>query len=636
MKKRAGWLIRGAFVAIAAGLFLLGCFSCAATPAPYDAGSTDLPKLAATQTPVTLAETAFSAQELIRSGHTFWRYLDEKTDPAQADDRLSWTLETFDDSGWKEAVGSFGAKEGELSALGTVAQPDNLLNHYGDSGNALPVYFFRAVVNIDHSALVQSLLCSIRFDDAIIVYLNGVAVYSDNVSPDGYASNLSYGSASSFSDPIQKSVNIRDVSMLHDGANVIAVELHQCHPSSSDIYFDFEQLTTSDAKGAEQALLLNPLVFLGRTPSEVTVSWFSAVQNESVLRIATANREGAPLEEFTAVPVRIRYSDTTGFYAYSSYLTGLHEGSYAYCIENAAGKSDVWTLHIGSAQSEQTSFLFAGDPQILDESPSNWGDALAAALAADPDAAFLLIAGDLVNDGTMESQFTGFASAPGLRSYPMATAIGNHDEGALIYEHLLQPNFDSESGDFYFYYGSMLVVAIDSNRYLPVTHASFVRQAALQYEKDNGTEPNWTILLAHHSVFAGAQHEPEEGMLRLQKMIVSICTQADVDLILSGHEHIYSRSYVMAGDTRAAGQQEGDRSYKKSSGQTLYVSGGSSSGTKYYDVQQRKYSSIAFAYYKHEPTMVEITATKTTLKISLIRTKDAKILDRFTLEHTPT
>ena len=50
---------------------------------------------------------------------TTWRYLDDRTDPANgASDRLVWTQESYDDSAWKSASGTFGSKRGTANFSG--------------------------------------------------------------------------------------------------------------------------------------------------------------------------------------------------------------------------------------------------------------------------------------------------------------------------------------------------------------------------------------------------------------------------------------------------------------------------------------------------------------------------------------
>ena len=65
-------------------------------------------------------ETSSQAQDLPEriSADTVWSYLDDGTDPAVGtNNRTSWAAIDFDDSAWKTAKGSFGAKKGAINSL---------------------------------------------------------------------------------------------------------------------------------------------------------------------------------------------------------------------------------------------------------------------------------------------------------------------------------------------------------------------------------------------------------------------------------------------------------------------------------------------------------------------------------------
>lgn len=73
---------------------------------------------------------AESASQQVINLNTSWKYLDNNTDPAAGLGSLTaWTAAGFDDSSWKEAAGSFGAKRGELTEFDGYT-PTVLLQQY--------------------------------------------------------------------------------------------------------------------------------------------------------------------------------------------------------------------------------------------------------------------------------------------------------------------------------------------------------------------------------------------------------------------------------------------------------------------------------------------------------------------------
>ena len=127
---------------------------------------------------------------------TVWQYLDDNTDPAgdltaEGYDRTSWTAITFDDSGWKTASGTFGGKNTDegITSDGAANKLDGIGGADGNSAN-YPTYYFRTTVTIPDASAVTKIIGSIKYDDAAILYINGVRAVGFN--DDGCDSNSSY------------------------------------------------------------------------------------------------------------------------------------------------------------------------------------------------------------------------------------------------------------------------------------------------------------------------------------------------------------------------------------------------------------------------------------------------------------
>ncbi|MDU4972853.1 MAG: hypothetical protein E6X19_09080, partial [Hungatella hathewayi] len=209
---------------------------------------------------------------LISTEETVWRYLDDNTDPAAADDtkeetpgspsnaspsdaspsnasakygfyrfaagknkassktgRLVWTSADYDDSGWKEARGSFGAKKGEIADLGDGLIPYTLLAQYIEGPDVaedtdIPAYFFRTTIELEDIDSISALNGEIFYDDAAIIYINGEEVHRAGVPEGGYTQNLEYGGTNAGT-PINNKFQITDLSMLKEGSNTVSVEL---------------------------------------------------------------------------------------------------------------------------------------------------------------------------------------------------------------------------------------------------------------------------------------------------------------------------------------------------------------------------------------------------------------------------
>ncbi len=161
-----------------------------------------------------------------------WKYLDNGTDQGTA-----WSVPLFDDSSWSNGVSQLGYGEGDES---TVIR-------YGPDANAKYITsYFRASFNVADPGLLTNLVLNLLRDDGIIVYLNGLEVYRDNM-PAGAVNYLTVAPATAPDDGQTWQVANVSPSNLVAGANVIAAEVHQESGTSSDVTFNLSLDSVSSA-----------------------------------------------------------------------------------------------------------------------------------------------------------------------------------------------------------------------------------------------------------------------------------------------------------------------------------------------------------------------------------------------------
>lgn len=155
-----------------------------------------------------------------------WKYLDDGSDQGTA-----WTQTSFDDSQW-----SFGPAK-----LG-YGDPGNqtVVSFGNDPNNKYITTYFRHEFNVTSASTIDLLEMEILYDDGAVVYLNGVEVFRVGM-PMGSINYLTQatGDIGGAMENQFTAFNV-DGSYIQPGTNVIAVEIHQNNPSSSDIGFDFK------------------------------------------------------------------------------------------------------------------------------------------------------------------------------------------------------------------------------------------------------------------------------------------------------------------------------------------------------------------------------------------------------------
>lgn len=184
-----------------------------------------------------------------------WRYLDNGTDQGTA-----WRSNNFNDAAWASgpAMLGYGDANGQLPRT---------TNSFGpESTNKYITTYYRRSFYVPEAAGVQSLSARLQRDDGAVVYLNGAEVWRNNL-PAGTVTNLTRASATvSGSAEATFLVNALSPGSLQNGTNVLAVEIHQDAPTSSDIAFDFELTGT--------ALIPNPpKLTLTRTNNNAILRW---------------------------------------------------------------------------------------------------------------------------------------------------------------------------------------------------------------------------------------------------------------------------------------------------------------------------------------------------------------------------
>jgi acid phosphatase type 7 len=232
---------------------------------------------------------------------------------------------------------------------------------------------------------------------------------------------------------------------------------------------------------------------------------------------------------------------------------------------------------------------------------------------------FVMNTGDNVYEGGLDTEYAKYffpiynadvggprTGAPLLRSVPFYTVLGNHDvhtpdangqpaadfdkspdalayyssmylpltgpeappqptpviaagEGAAAFAKFREcagPRFP-RMGNYSFDYGDVHFLCLDSNVYVDPTDAGWHDYIARDL---SGTDARWKVVVYHHPAFnAGDKHYKHQHM----RVLSPLFERQGVDLVLSGHEHVYQRTrpftFVPSGPGHAAARGKSDR-----------------------------------------------------------------------------
>lgn len=183
-----------------------------------------------------------------------------------------------DSTWWKDGNASFGFGR-------TFVPPYNTVLQRGQ-GNTTPnhsTFFFRKEFKIANAAASSQYRLKVSYDDAFIIYINGVEVTRQRMVLNtadpypGFYGLPAPGDSASLDTLISNS-------FFHNGTNLVAVELHQTGSGSSDIYFNLE-LTA--ATPATPAIYRNPYLQLA-SHNRMEIRWYTTIPTNATVRYSTS------------------------------------------------------------------------------------------------------------------------------------------------------------------------------------------------------------------------------------------------------------------------------------------------------------------------------------------------------------
>lgn len=473
---------------------------------------------------------------------------------------------------------------------------------------------------------------------------------------------MGYGSKETSSSVRTADLYFRDIKdMLTNGQNVIAFEIHKSNEASEG-YFKLNELGINPDESLlpERESLKAISLSVGSTPTELNLNWFSTDSTNGQIQFAKkADMTGNEFPEAKAktVNAKIEKAQADGYYANKATMSDLEENTaYVYRVGNNGHWSETYTTTTKSKG--DFSFLFAGDPQLgssgdLASDKDGWKKTLDL-VNTNPlfkDVHFIQNAGDHVEAGKNESQYDAYLSnyqGSVVYSTPFANAVGNHDYAGTAYnDHFNLPNVSNlgssgqgnAQGDYYYIYNNALMLVLNSNNRSTAEHEEFIKNT-LAKTKDN-QDIKWKIVVFHHSIYSSASHASDNDILARRDTLAPMFSQNGIDLVLMGHDHVYTRSMLMDGTTALKDEsfdQNGNPIHEVTDPKGLtYITANSASGSKYYEFTSNLSGDyIAVKNQEHTPNITKLDVKDNQLKIVTYRTSDLSVVDDFTINKTST
>ncbi len=466
---------------------------------------------------------------------------------------------------------------------------------------------------------------------------------------------------------------VKDACFVENGSETAEHDVYSNVYANSGAWTSWKTLWQNEISSDYEKASLTP----GKNETQINLAWYTTTKEKPVVRLL--DTDGQLIKSFSGkVDVNnaetiVENGEVIVLYPNKVTVTGLKENtSYKYQYSVDGKMSDVYDYSTESFSS--FSVMYVGDPQIgaskgqvtangktsaengveyyAMNDAYNWNQTLKSAVSANSHIAFILSAGDQINQTDVsndankleqQKEYAGFLYPEVLRSVPIATTIGNHDSKSVNYSnHFNNPNVvtaDSETDgrttagtDYFFRYGNTLFISIDTNNYNCATHENVIKKAT-----EANKDAKWRVLMFHQDIYgSGYDHSDSDGMI-LRTQLTPIIDKYDIDVVLQGHDHTYSRTYQISADgtKQAYDKSSEDAQYfadnascyslESSSEQgtkivnpegTVYFEANSSTGSKYYQMIGTQQDYIAARSQSWRPTysIIDISDDTFTVK----------------------
>lgn len=284
--------------------------------------------------------------------------------------------------------------------------------------------------------------------------------------------------------------------------------------------------------------------------------------------------------------------DSKGYMSHTVVLDILAGNTYTYYIKAPSYTSDTYTLKTKAlGENNEFSLAYFGDPQIgsgdsvwgskglnkntqakVDQDKIDFAKAIDRAMKMDPH--FYFSMGDNVEIAGYEGEFDSFLDHDMFRERIFSTVTGNHEtymdknddnqQNTVFRDHFYLPNVSELGsftknnedgsltyvpGDYYYTYGDTLFINLNSNNTNSNEHKEFIEKAIKEAEDKRNAKFSWKVVSFHHAPYSTATHTSDLDIIERRKELVKIFNDNGIDIVLNGHDHIYTRSkHMLAGE----------------------------------------------------------------------------------------
>lgn len=484
-----------------------------------------------------------------------WKYLDNGIDQG-----VSWSAPAFNDSSWSYGPGKLGYNDNATA----------IISYGPDPADRYLTYYFRKQINIPNlTALDDTLVISLLRDDGAVVYINGTEAVRSNMPAGVITYNTKALTDVTGTEESAYASFYIPKTLLVNGLNTIAVEVHQKDSTSDDLGFDLEL-----KERALPALIRGPYLQMA-TSNSMNIRWRT---DEPVAGQVHYGLSPGALSQLAANPALLTEHEIklTGLSPYTKYYYSIGT-SYGAPLQGDTANY-FYTLPLAGNTDSLYRIGVIGDCGNNSTNQRNVRDQLSAYLGSNYMNSWILLGDNAYNTGTdaeYQAEFFNIYKDRLLKQNPLFPAPGNHDYGnsqssPSVGNHILAPYYQNftmptlgESGGvpsnseaFYsFDIGNIHFLSLDSygkedNATTRLYDTAGAQVTWIKQDLAANTNKGWVVVYWHHPPYTMGSHnsDAETELVNIREKFIGILERYGVDLILCGHSHDYERSKLMKGN----------------------------------------------------------------------------------------
>jgi len=366
--------------------------------------------------------------------------------------------------------------------------------------------------------------------------------------------------------------------------------------------------------------------------------WYSTTKSTPYICWGT-KKDGSDCKEIKGTVKYYKDLYGTSYYSNKVTVTGIKRNQKYYYKRKLNGKYEG-LIQFNTYDSDNFNFIFLGDPQLggshdritasnnyiraLSREEGNrndafnWNRTISSSFKFAKKPSLILSAGDQADeeysstdpyyDYNEESQYSALLLPNLMQTIPLVPTIGNHDNYTQNFNnHFNTPNtYSSQSYldyynskppgyNYYFKYNNVLIVVLNSNVPTCKDFSKIIKNAVNKYPNTT-----WRIAMFHHDLYGdGVIHSQSSTISDLRNCLTQLITDYKFDLVINGHDHVYSVSKLIYYNNGSYGYNEikTNKAYRNPKG-TLYITANCSTGNKLYEYLSPKLDYI----FKHDQT----------------------------------